>query len=408
MSQTTQLQFSLVDKALTMQPRALQAVTLKAKDACNIDFRFAPETRMTPFSQEVYLEIFGQRRRLLVVSGACLGVGMKLDADKLPFGSVIQGSTLTKRIKLSNVGDIGSKFAWYVSVFDWLNCRFCAFGCFTCSQIGCLSRRSYNQGVCCFVASASVIFVSGVVLALSVDISVLCRFSNAVVALFDRKALGLFCSLAFPLCFYLFGLHLVLQGPLVQAALQHHAVRGLRSRARLGHSRRHLPPDHSQRHHQGGACALPCRWSVLFSFCLCSSVFGLFCISFVHAHTGMQMEGMFLTLSGACIPHPSEAALSLVFHTQVRKAVTQSITLSNDTSTRWLLRPLIKNDAWSGEPTVEVPANGASVVCLCCVTIIFLSIVVLVFAVIRVLFVGWSSLFLCVHHFHHCRAVLPL
>ena len=42
----------------------------------------------------------------------------------------------------------------------------------------------------------------------------------------------------------------------------------------------------------------------------------------------------------------------------VRQVETQTIKLSNPTTKRWTIRPSIQNEFWSGEQTVEVPANG--------------------------------------------------
>lgn len=37
---------------------------------------------------------------------------LTLAADSLPFGSVVLGSRTTKRLGLTNTGDVGAKFAW--------------------------------------------------------------------------------------------------------------------------------------------------------------------------------------------------------------------------------------------------------------------------------------------------------
>ena len=51
-------------------------------------------------------------RTLLVVEGACHGVGMKLDLENLAFGPVIRMSSMSRELNLANVGDIGCKFRW--------------------------------------------------------------------------------------------------------------------------------------------------------------------------------------------------------------------------------------------------------------------------------------------------------
>merc|ERR1719158_1913670 len=73
---------------------------------------FEPDQRMPPFSTEVMVNAHGTTRRLMLVSGTCHGVGMRLESDKLPFGDVIERSSLTKKVKLSNTGDVGTSYKW--------------------------------------------------------------------------------------------------------------------------------------------------------------------------------------------------------------------------------------------------------------------------------------------------------
>ena len=37
---------------------------------------------------------------------------MRLESDKMPFGSIILNSHITKKLNLTNFGDVGSKFQW--------------------------------------------------------------------------------------------------------------------------------------------------------------------------------------------------------------------------------------------------------------------------------------------------------
>ncbi len=69
-----------------------------------------------------------------------------------------------------------------------------------------------------------------------------------------------------------------------------------------------------------------------------------------------------VTLTGSCIAQPEDPSGSseLEFSTRVRKAVTRVISIHNDSSTRWSLRPVISNEYWSGDAALEVPA-GATV-----------------------------------------------
>ncbi|KAJ1558923.1 hypothetical protein HK096_003058, partial [Nowakowskiella sp. JEL0078] len=91
---------------------------LRPKGVLNIDLKFQPQQRITPFMDEISLEAPGISKPLFIISGACQGIEIKLENDTLPFGAVVQKSSTTRRIQLQNTGDIGAKFHWDDSKFE--------------------------------------------------------------------------------------------------------------------------------------------------------------------------------------------------------------------------------------------------------------------------------------------------
>jgi hydrocephalus-inducing protein len=67
---------------------------------------------MRPFKEPLYALIAGVAQQLTVLTGACTGLSLLLASDSIPFGTVVLGSRTTKRLQLSNVGDVGCRFAW--------------------------------------------------------------------------------------------------------------------------------------------------------------------------------------------------------------------------------------------------------------------------------------------------------
>eukprot|EP00798_Chlamydomonas_sp_ICE-L_P006741 gene6741-3411_t len=68
-------------------------------------------------------------------------------------------------------------------------------------------------------------------------------------------------------------------------------------------------------------------------------------------------EDQFLTLTGACSDlQPESEAVN--FACSVRASCTQSVTLTNPSSSKWNLRPVIQNDFFSGPEFVDVLPNG--------------------------------------------------
>jgi hypothetical protein len=80
------------------------ALTLVARSKGSVTLVFAPKARMAPFSAEVCVAVSGVRTPLLTLTGAALGLEVKLGASALPFGTVILGSQTTRTMQLINSG----------------------------------------------------------------------------------------------------------------------------------------------------------------------------------------------------------------------------------------------------------------------------------------------------------------
>ena len=90
-------------------------IYLRGKESTVVNLTFNPVKRMRPFSQDVVFECNGLEKNLFSVSGACLGVELRLSNDALQFGGVVAGSRVTKTVFIENVGDVGTNFEWDVS-----------------------------------------------------------------------------------------------------------------------------------------------------------------------------------------------------------------------------------------------------------------------------------------------------
>ena len=95
---------------VTMIPTA--NLFLRAREAGDITFNFNPPGRTRQFHEDFVVDVNGVRQTIFSLSGACLGTEAKLGSDSLPFGSVVLGSKVVKRLQLENTGDVGTKFMW--------------------------------------------------------------------------------------------------------------------------------------------------------------------------------------------------------------------------------------------------------------------------------------------------------
>lgn len=76
-----------------------------------------PQQRTRPFKEPLKALVAGVPQVITTISGACTGLSVLLASDSIPFGTVVLGSRTTKRLLLSNNGDVGCKFAWDNSRF---------------------------------------------------------------------------------------------------------------------------------------------------------------------------------------------------------------------------------------------------------------------------------------------------
>ncbi|EDQ90671.1 uncharacterized protein MONBRDRAFT_18473 [Monosiga brevicollis MX1] len=91
---------------------ALQTpVTLPPQGSLPLKFTYSPRAREPAFTQDVSIKYLGQLERLLQLAGACQGVVVQLDHDQLAFSGVVD-SRSTRRLIMTNTGDIGARFQW--------------------------------------------------------------------------------------------------------------------------------------------------------------------------------------------------------------------------------------------------------------------------------------------------------
>eukprot|EP00743_Colponemidia_sp_Colp-15_P000860 GILK01000949.1.p1 GENE.GILK01000949.1~~GILK01000949.1.p1 ORF type:complete len:1078 (+),score=227.51 GILK01000949.1:666-3899(+) len=112
-----EVSFNIVDNDNMLEKHGvsfspLGTVTLRPKESTSIDLRFQPLIRVPAFKADLNIQVGSELKRLLVCSGACHGLEMKLLEDSIGFGTVVQNSRSTKRVQLSNFGDIGARFKW--------------------------------------------------------------------------------------------------------------------------------------------------------------------------------------------------------------------------------------------------------------------------------------------------------
>ncbi|KAK6174452.1 hypothetical protein SNE40_017727 [Patella caerulea] len=101
---------------LTIAPT--HSVTLAPRGGtCRVEVAFKPKKRIGQFTEEVMLECAGLFQPLFVVRGSCLGMEITLDTEAIPFGAVIQKSQSTRKLVMTNSGDMNSKFRWDIAKF---------------------------------------------------------------------------------------------------------------------------------------------------------------------------------------------------------------------------------------------------------------------------------------------------
>ncbi|XP_068116429.1 hydrocephalus-inducing protein homolog [Hyperolius riggenbachi] len=104
-------------KVLSLLPGS--EVTIPAHGGlCKLELSFTPRSRMAPFTEEVVMECGGAVRSLLVVRGSSQGLELSLDQDYITFGAVVLQSRATRRVVLSNSGELGARFQWDIKKFQ--------------------------------------------------------------------------------------------------------------------------------------------------------------------------------------------------------------------------------------------------------------------------------------------------
>lgn len=95
--------------ALTISPT--NTITLEPSGMCKVEVAFASNSRIPQFSEEVTMEFAGQYETLFVVKGQCLGMEVSLDTTAIPFPTVVKGSSSSRKLIMSNTGDMTAKYA---------------------------------------------------------------------------------------------------------------------------------------------------------------------------------------------------------------------------------------------------------------------------------------------------------
>ncbi|XP_063801928.1 hydrocephalus-inducing protein homolog isoform X2 [Pseudophryne corroboree] len=104
-------------KVLSLSPTS--EITIPARGGVfKLEIQFTPRSRIAPFAEEVMLEVAGLLRSLLVIQGCSQGLELSLDQDYLSFGAVVLQSQATRKIILSNTGELGARFQWDTKRFQ--------------------------------------------------------------------------------------------------------------------------------------------------------------------------------------------------------------------------------------------------------------------------------------------------
>uniref|UniRef100_A0A2C9K9X8 HYDIN/VesB/CFA65-like Ig-like domain-containing protein n=1 Tax=Biomphalaria glabrata TaxID=6526 RepID=A0A2C9K9X8_BIOGL len=103
-------------EVLSIAPK--EQITLEANGGTTkVEVWFRPKARIPQFTEEVLMECAGMSQPLFVVKGSCLGMEINLDSDYLAFGTVYQRSSSTRKLVMTNSGDMNSKFRWDIKRF---------------------------------------------------------------------------------------------------------------------------------------------------------------------------------------------------------------------------------------------------------------------------------------------------
>jgi hydrocephalus-inducing protein len=102
----------LIKDKTILQIQPTQSISLKQNQICDVQFKFAPKSRIPKFVEELNIEYSGISVPLCSLQGACHGYNIWLEASTFPFGAIAQKCSTTKRLVMHNDGDIGASFKW--------------------------------------------------------------------------------------------------------------------------------------------------------------------------------------------------------------------------------------------------------------------------------------------------------
>jgi hydrocephalus-inducing protein len=105
----------LEDRQVTVFPRG--PLDIPARGHTDVEIQFHPQKRIEPFNEEVRMSVAGSERKLLNVTGSCQAIEIHLGADALPFGTVCEGCSVTRKLQIENSGDLGASFKWDNTAF---------------------------------------------------------------------------------------------------------------------------------------------------------------------------------------------------------------------------------------------------------------------------------------------------
>ncbi|UJR14639.1 hypothetical protein I4U23_001632 [Adineta vaga] len=96
---------------LSVQPTT--PLSLKARGGtATVTIKYTPRSRLPAFVEQILLKYGDLDVPMFAVRGCCQGYDIGLDTDALPFGAVGKDCSLTRKLILSNRGDIGAAFSW--------------------------------------------------------------------------------------------------------------------------------------------------------------------------------------------------------------------------------------------------------------------------------------------------------
>lgn len=99
----------VLQKPAVLSISPTSTITLDPKGSFKVEVIFSPKCRIPQFTEEVMLECAGLYQPLFVIQGSCLGMEIALDTYAIPFGAVVKDSQSTRKMVMSNSGDMNSK-----------------------------------------------------------------------------------------------------------------------------------------------------------------------------------------------------------------------------------------------------------------------------------------------------------